>query len=197
MAAKESRPQAARHPGETELMKNLPRLLLNFALFQTGWALCVFAGNLAALPYTVAALGIHARWILRTRREWQLIAGLAAAGSGWDYLLATLGLIHFAGTAIALGPLALTLAIPPWLACLWLLFATTLSHTFAWLHRRLPLAAILAALSAPLTYLGGAALNGSEIPNPWLAAIASGWAILFPAGLFAARRIANQATPHA
>lgn len=157
--------------------------LLNLAIFQIGWIVCLLGGNVWAIAYTSAALLIHQRYVLNKSGEWKLIAIVVLAGSAWEILMLSSGLIFYPG----FGPFG----VPLWLICLWLLFATTFMHSLAWLDRYLWLAAGLAAVVGPFSYWTGVEISDARF-GPSMATsmmvMALGWAVLFPAGLLLARR---------
>jgi len=158
--------------------------IINFVLFQSGWSVCVVAGEMSWLVLTVTALilGIHGRWIVDDHREWLVMCVFAVLGILVDSLFGALGLLEFSGN----------IPLPLWLACLWLIFSTTLAHSLFWLHKHLLLAAVLAAISAPLSYFVGANLTSVSLNSSvWksLLSIAAFWACFFPLGVFAMSRL--------
>jgi hypothetical protein len=160
--------------------------LINLALFQLGWLVCVLGGNIYAAVFTSLALLIHGWLILDDRREWKLIAVIVFCGCLWDISMAQIGVIHFTDTMIA--------GIPLWLVCLWLLFATTFRHSLLWLRRYLWLAVPLGGVFGPLSYWFGADLAEVELRAPVfasLAIMAAGWAVLFPCGIYYASTFAT------
>ena len=163
-------------------------LLINFAAFQIGWFACVL-GAAHALPWAGAgiALAIVAWHLARARRpRAELALVLVAAGTGalWDSGLAALGWIRFASGVLVEG------TAPYWIVAMWMLFATTLNVSLAWLKRRTALAVLFGALGGPLAYLGGAKLGAVTLvaQGPALAALALGWAVITPLLLEVARR---------
>jgi hypothetical protein len=99
------------------------KILINLALFQVGWLVCVVGGNLYAIAFTLAALLVHNWLVLGSRAEWKLIASVVVVGCLWDMAMVKTGVISF--------PKAGLLGIPLWLICLWTLFATTFMHQLA------------------------------------------------------------------
>jgi hypothetical protein len=159
----------------------------NFVLFQIGWFACVLGGDWLALGFTAVALIIHARVVSQHNQEWWLIVGLAAFGVAWDSSLAAMGVLHFEQ--------ALPIGIPLWLVCLWLLFASTVFHSMAWLQVKMPLAVVFGAIFGPLSYVTGARLGVAELGDPVMsvAVMAVGWSIILPAALLVAKRLKAQA----
>jgi hypothetical protein len=150
--------------------------LANFLAFQLGWFACVlgaargwpWAGTFAALLLVGAHLW-RVRW---SAAEGCLIAAAALLGAVGDTLLARTGWLRYAEGALLPG------SAPVWIVALWMLFATTLRHSLAWLQRRPLLSAACGALGGPLAYLGGARLGALvvERPAPAYSALAAGWA---------------------
>ncbi len=159
------------------------RRLLNAALFQLGWFACVLGGDLVAVVVTVAILFAHGQFFVQARREWLLIFGVALLGISLDGVWVFSGVLDF--------PQSQSI-IPIWLVCLWVVFATSLCHSFYWLQRRLILASVLGAIAGPSSYLAGAAMAGVVIAQPSVVSIALisiAWSLLFPLVLFFARGI--------
>ena len=161
--------------------------LLNALIFQIGWFLCVLGGNVAALIYTPLALLFHHQFILTRPQQWYALLAIASGGCLLDISLVQTGIISFENADIA--------GIPIWLMCLWLLFATTFQYCLGWLRRYLWLAFLLAAVFGPMTYWLGANLADAIIAAPLftsLAIMATGWALLFPTGIYFANPSRSQ-----
>jgi len=162
--------------------------LANFVAFQLGWFACVL-GAAYGLPWagTAAALAIVA-WHLsrapRPRAELALVLGAAGIGALWDSALAALGLVAFPNGTLVEG------TAPHWMVALWMVFATTLNVSLAWLRRSLLVAAALGAVGGPLAYLAGAKLGALVFlqHDLALAALALGWGVLTPLLVVLARR---------
>jgi hypothetical protein len=151
------------------------RGLLNGAMFNASWlGIVYFHSNLLAPLVACVHVTLHLYLLGFRRRELLLIAGLTLFGALLDQLLFALGVFTLAG-AQALAPL--------WLTCLWPVLATTLTHAFAFLQRRLLLAGALGAIGGCLSYLAGTRLSdvafASPVGGPLL--IAALWAVLMPA----------------
>ena len=162
-------------------------ILVNFVAFQLGWFACVL-GAAHGLPWagTGVALAIVAWHLTRAARPGaELILVLIAAGIGalWDSGLSGLGWIRYPSGVLIEG------TAPYWIVAMWMLFATTLNVSLAWLRRNLPLAAVFGALGGPLAYLGGAKLGALTFAaqDAALVALALGWAVLTPLLLRLAR----------
>jgi hypothetical protein len=163
--------------------------LINLALFQMGWLVCVLGGSFYAVAFTLLTLLLHRWLVLDNPREWKLIAVIALGGCLWDAAMTHSGVIRYADGFI--------FGIPLWLVCLWLLFATTFMHSLLWLRRYLWLAALLAAVLGPVSYWLGSNLTEAELRAPLpasLAIMAVGWALLFPAGIYYAGKVNSTPT---
>ena len=66
----------------------MKKTILNLAIFQLGWIVCVVGGDLYAIAYTAFALLIHHWYVLEKNSEWQLITIVTVVGSLWDILMA-------------------------------------------------------------------------------------------------------------
>jgi len=162
----------------------MKKILLNLALFQIGWVVCVVGGNIYAVAFTLLALLLHSWLVLTGPFEWKLIAAVVLVGSLWDIGMAQTGVIEYAD--------AVLFGIPIWLLCLWFLFATTFMHALFWMHRYLWMAALMAAVLGPASYWIGTNLADASLALPlWssLGIMAAGWALLFPCGLYYAGRL--------
>lgn len=162
----------------------MKKILINLALFQVGWLVCVVGGNLYAVVFTLLALLLHSWLVLGSHVEWKLIAVVVFIGCLWDMAMARTGVIQYADAG--------ALGIPLWLMCLWLLFATTFMHGLFWLQRRLWLAALFAALLGPASYWAGSSMSDAQLGQPILtslAIMAVGWALLFPCGIYYAGKL--------
>ncbi|MBP9034994.1 MAG: DUF2878 domain-containing protein [Pseudomonadales bacterium] len=154
----------------------------NAVTYQCGWFACVAGGNAWALPVGALILALHWWLVDRSARGWAFIAVAALLGLAMDLGWQRLGLLEFQGTLAG--------GIAPWLAMLWLLFATTFAHSLAWLQARLGLAALLGAVLGPLSYVAGVELGAADTRFPWwqvALAMAPAWALLLPLLLFLAR----------
>ncbi len=160
----------------------------NFLLFQAGWFACVigaaqgqpWAGSLIAL----AIVAGHLARAAHPRGELALVLMAALIGALWDSALAATGWIAFVSGQWVAG------TAPHWMIALWMIFATTLNVSLAWLKHRLLLAALAGSIGGPLAYFGGAKLGALEFvaPAPALTALAIGWGLLTPVLLLLARR---------
>jgi hypothetical protein len=155
--------------------------LLNFAMFYLGWFACVMGaghGQLWLGPSVVAALVlIHLYLTPRPAQETSLILVVGIFGFAIDTLQASAGLYAFTRTSAA------PWLCPLWMVALWMIFATTLNASMAWLAGRYGLAAALGALCGPVSYVAGARLGAIEVPahtSESLVGIAIVWAFVMP-----------------
>ena len=154
----------------------------NFLMFYVGWFACVGGAGRGALwagPATVAVLLlVHLALASNRVREVVLVLVVGLSGFAVDTLQASAGIYAFSGTSI------LPWLCPPWMAALWMLFATTLNGSMEWLAGRYRLAALLGGLFGPLSYLAGERLGAITLSSDRvvsLGAIAIVWALVMPA----------------
>lgn len=162
--------------------------VLNAILYQLGWLACVVGGNAWALALGGVCLVLHWRLVDRSAHAWSFIAVAALLGLAMDIGWQRLGLIEFNDVSIG--------SVPPWLGMLWLLFASTLMHSLAWLQTRLWLAAVLGGVAGPLSYVAGLELGAASSAMPhWQVglAMAPGWMLLLPLLAYLARHWATRA----
>lgn len=148
--------------------------LLNAALFQLGWFLCVLGGNSLWLLGVGAILLGHLAWYHTWKTEGRLMLLAFLIGSLVDGQLRVMDVLTFQEPGF-LAPL--------WMGLLWPLLAMTLGHCLAWTKRPLWLAALLGALSGPLSYYAGAQLAGVGMPlgiGVTMAILAVIWGVVFP-----------------
>ena len=156
--------------------------LLNFAMFYLGWFACVVGaarGHLWLGPAVVAALLLlHLALTSNREREARLFLVIGLFGFLVDTLQASAGLYAFTHTSVV------PWLCPPWMLALWMIFATTLNASMAWLAGRYGLAATLGALCGPASYAAGARLGAIELSANTLVSlvgIAIAWAFAMPA----------------
>ena len=97
-------------------------------------------------------------------------------GLCFDSLLVSLGWVTYPS-----GLFSASFA-PYWIVTMWVLFATTLNSSMAWLKGRHVLAAVLGAIAGPMSYIAGAKLGGIEFVelHGALVFLAIGWAVAMP-----------------
>lgn len=157
--------------------------ILNLVLYQIGWSVCVIAGGAYAVIYTCLALIVHLYYISERHSEWCFIGLLTLSGCLWEITTVKLGIIEYGNSWL--------LGIPLWLICIWLLFATTFLHGLYWLNPHLRIAALCSAVFGPMTYWFGTRLTDAQFTSNLpvsLLVMAVGWSLIFPAGLYFARR---------
>ncbi len=166
---------------------NMP-VLLNFINFQIGWFACVLGAAWgypwAGVAVTLAIVAWHLSRMVQPQRELVLVIAAAGVGALWDSLLPALGWIQYPNGMLIDG------TAPVWMVALWMLFATTLNVSLAWLKRNMLLAVVFGAVGGPLAYYGGAKLGALVFVHqtPALIALAIGWAVLTPLLLMLSRR---------
>ncbi len=156
----------------------------NFLLFQAGWFACVLLGDAWAVATTLTIVLVHCLWVVRfseisVSRELSWILCVLFCG----LLLESL----YFGAGILVRQDGITFP-PIWLLCIWVLFATVIRFSLAWLRARLLLAAICAAISGPSSYYAGALMNVKvDIGQPIvfsLVFIGIIWLLVFPTLMF-------------
>lgn len=154
------------------------KLIINYLLFQAGWFACVFGGNTIALAATAIILFIHLIWIGNWQKEKQLLAITFLLGCAVDSFLGNLKILQFSPQLNDDGRI-----LPLWLACLWLIFGTTLRHSLDWSRSHKLYGSLLGLFGGPLSYLAGAKLTDVTLAQPlWqtLLILAVIWAIIIP-----------------
>ncbi len=129
-------------------------------------------------------LVFHGMFFVEKKSEWTFIAVVALLGFVLDSTLAALDILIFDTASLGY--------IPAWLLCLWVMFASTLNHSLAWLQSRLVLAALLGAIFGPVSYFSGTKLAPVMLAEPVFISIFTislCWALLLPLLLMACQRI--------
>jgi hypothetical protein len=164
------------------------RLVATLVAFEAAWFACVLG---AAHGWPSAGVAVATAVVLgfvalsdKPAIDAALVGVAVAIGLLWDTAMLQLGWIAYA----APGPLPMV--APAWILALWALFAIALREPLRWLHRRLPLAALLGAIGGPLSYAGAERLGACTLSRPVVAevALALGWAAIVPLLLMLARR---------
>ncbi len=153
--------------------------LLNYALFQAGWFVCVL-GAAAGYPWIAATVGlllvlVHLALVRDAARESLLLLASLLLGLLVD------------GVHIRTGVLAFPIGsfhpdLPPaWILVLWLQFAMTLHYSLGWLSGRNYLGVMLGSVSGALAYWAGvrfgAAAFGTELVHS-LVQIGLSWGLV-------------------
>jgi hypothetical protein len=170
--------------------------LLNFAMFYGGWFACVVGAGRGQLWLGPAMVGvlllIHLAVAANRAQEARLVLAIGLLGFSIDTLEASSGLYAFTHTSVEPG------LCPPWMVALWLLFATTLNSSLAWLAGHYRLAAALGALCGPVSYLAGARLGAVELSSNALVSlggIALVWALAMPLLLLIREMLSTPSAP--
>lgn len=148
-------------------------LIGNAVLFQGTWFACVLGGAVDAPVWGYLGVALLLGTLIRRpglQSDLLLMAVLGAFGFALDTLWIRLDLLSYGGAQLA----------PGWILALWLGFALTVNHSLAWLKAKPLLAGVLAAGSAPLTYLGGERLGAVVVvDSSGLGMISAAWAVVF------------------
>ena len=131
-------------------------LWMNLLLYQGIWFIAV----LGRTPYVwiaFALLGIHLWLCTNRRRELGVLVAGSIVGLACDTTLTLNGIFQFS-------PTPNLLPIPLWLVAIWLAFNATLRHSLRGLSKRPAVLILLAALGAPLSYLGAERLGAVTLP---------------------------------
>lgn len=154
--------------------------IANYALFQVGWFACVL-GAAGDAPWigpavTLPVVAIHLLWARDRGAEVRLLGGCLLLGVVFDALLLATGWVNFPNGWWLPG------LAPYWMACMWLLFGTTLNLSMHWLRKRTLLAAAFGAVGGPLAYLAGQELGGITLVSSLnaIVALAIGWGLIMP-----------------
>lgn len=144
--------------------------LLNYALFQAGWFVCVL-GAAAGYPWLAAAIGlllvlVHLVLVRDAVRESLLLLTSLLLGLLVDGIHIRTGVLIFPVGSFHPG-------LPPaWILVLWLQFAMSLHYSLGWLTRRYVLGALLGSVSGALAYWAGvrlgAAAFGADLIHSWV-----------------------------
>jgi hypothetical protein len=134
----------------------------NLLAYQLAWLAVIMAAarDLAWVGAVIALIVAASHLALRPgSRELKLMGLCAGIGLLIDSTLAITGQVRFA----AAWPADLA---PYWMLCLWIAFATTLSHSMRWVMNRPVAAAAAGAVGGPLAYLAAGRLGALDIATP-------------------------------
>lgn len=152
-------------------------VVLNFILFQLGWFATIFlaAGGEVLLAVVVGIVFtiVHLMLVSERRTEMRLLLPAVPFGFVVDSVLASTGAVDYVGE---LGPGLCA----PWILTLWLLFAATFRHSFRWILGRRIAPILLGAVTAPISYAGGARFGAVTMGEPFersVLIIALVWAV--------------------
>jgi len=165
-------------------------ILVNLVVLKIGWLLAVVGAShdigWAGPLWSVLVLITYAVLDKLRPGELRLVLVACLIGLGADTTLKQLGFIHYSAD----GPIA-GLA-PVWILGLWVLLATSMPRSLAWLVGRPVLALTAGALLAPLSYWAGVGLGAAEFAAgevPGLVAVGIAWGIALPLLAEATRRL--------
>ncbi|MCB2216322.1 DUF2878 domain-containing protein [Desulfofustis glycolicus] len=147
--------------------------LVNLAIYNVVWLICVLGGNSLAWLGLVLVAG-HFLISPNRRRDALLATAVLTVGVMTDGILHTIGFFTFIPDQFP---------IPFWLAVIWLALATLPNHSLSWMKRRPVLSALFGALGGPLAYWGGARLGAATLNWPLLESLlllAVVWGLLWP-----------------
>lgn len=158
------------------------RNVINFALFQAGWFLCILYPGMAAAGVIALMVAFHIAFISQHRiTELQFIGAGTVIGGVLDGIWFQTGILDDGTGSVELTPI--------WLVAIWAIFMTTLSHSLSWISNKVWLPFVCAPVAGPFAYWSASKLGTVELPDLTLslAALAVGWLVVFP-GLLYLRR---------
>lgn len=159
------------------------KAMINAALFQLVWLVCVMAGDPMALITTLVYLSIYQHYLMNNAAEWKLIVAFGVLGILID------GSLFQMGVLLADSGEPLEGIIPIWLLCLWFCVGTLFVHSLRFLQSRYLTAALTGLIGPTFSYFAGAKLSDIQLAEPTfesLAIISIIWAILVPMGVWLA-----------
>jgi hypothetical protein len=154
-------------------------ILLNVALYQAVWFLCVFKENQGAV-IALTLLIVHLYFSPYRVKDLRMMVFLLAIGALIDGTLYLAGFMTYNVRAMP---------IPFWLAVVWLALATLPHHSLKWLKGRLVLASLLGALGGPLAYWAGVKAGAASFTLPLMSSLillALIWGVLWPFTMYIA-----------
>lgn len=135
--------------------------------FYLGWFCCVYSAmhdsNDVAVVATIILLAIQFKITFLPTRDIPLLIGVPLLGAFFDSSYMHLGLIEYAATLPKLPWLC-----PPWIICIYVLFASTINHSLSWLRHYPLTAAILGAAGGFLSYTAGEKVGAATFLAPGL-----------------------------
>lgn len=155
--------------------------LLNYALFQGGWFVCVL-GAAAGYPWIATAVGlllvlIHLVLVRNAARESMLLVTSLLLGLLVDGIHIRTGVLVF-----PIGSFHPCLP-PAWILVLWLQFAMSLHYSLGWLSGRYVLGILLGSIAGALAYWAGVRF-GAAVFAPGLVRslmqIGLSWGLIMP-----------------
>jgi hypothetical protein len=155
--------------------------LVNLAINQSIWFLCVLGGNAGAL-FALPLLVLNILLSPHKRADRQMMGLLLLSGILIDGILQAIGFFSFTSAGVP---------IPLWLAVIWVALAALPHHSLAWMKKRMVLSALFGALGGPLAYWAGVRLGAATFHWPLissLALLAVVWAFLWTGVMAVAAR---------
>jgi len=167
--------------------------IANFVLFQVGWFACIFGGAsghvVASVLFSLALVAISVWQTPFKKNTLALFGKIGLYGLVGDTLLLQLGFLQFNS------PVPFAFLSPIWMWILWILFASTLNQSMAWLLGKPLMGALLGGILGPLSYIAGVELGAASWGNKLQAIVLIGfiWAIGMPIFLYWAQQVPKTA----
>jgi hypothetical protein len=155
--------------------------LVNVAINQIIWFLCVLGGN-GGVPFALPLLVVNVLLSRHRQADLRMMGVLLGVGVCIDGALQAAGFFSFRQGGVP---------IPLWLAVIWLALAALPHHSLSWMKGRPLLAALFGALGGPLAYWAGVRLGAATFHMallPSLALLAAIWATLWVGVMYVAER---------
>lgn len=166
--------------------------LLNFALFQAGWFVCVLGAASGrvwlGMGLGLALVVVHLLLVARPGSEGVLLAWALLGGIVIDSVHVRTGVLVFTSGVVHPD------FAPPWILVLWLQFASTLRFSLSWLKGRYVLGSLLGFGAGVLAYAAGARLGAAQLGPQTvrsLLQIGVGWSVALPLLLLVAQRTSS------
>jgi hypothetical protein len=156
--------------------------LVNLAIYQLCWFICVIGGN-SYFWLAVPLLGLHLVFTDKRKADMALMAVFLVVGIVVDGSLKFFGFFTFTSDFVIL---------PPWLALIWLAFATLPNHSLSWMLSRPLLSILFGFMGGPLAYWAGAKLGAASFALPLvesLLGLGLLWSVLWPLLMQVCKRI--------
>ncbi len=170
-------------------------LLVNFLLYQVGW-FAVVVGAGAGRPWlggSAALLLVFIHLGMTVDRPRHLLLAVIAGSFGLLLDTAQLWLGVFSFPSGSLVPWL----VPPWIAVLWIQFATILPFCLRWLSGRYVLSGVVGIVGGPLAFFAGERLGAVVFLEPRAVhylALAFAWCVALPTLVCLSDRIVAQGT---
>ena len=165
-------------------------VVINLSLFKIAWLVTVFAAA-ASVPIAgalaiAAAVAVHLARADSPRAEALLLVSAAIIGLAWESAMVAAGILAYDSGLLLPG------FAPYWIVAMWVLFATTLNVGMRWLQKSTLVAAIAGAIGGPMSFLAGQKAGAVSFADTTLSllVVGAGWAVLLPALVGLARRLA-------